>query len=224
MKVPYLRRVHRFWSARHGSIRRIQTEWVIWSLWGLKRTDQKKLAQTKRDKHWALLSKNLCYNLCSGFPKTEYKFLCILKKDKKQKQAQPTRNRSHVEVRKDVRRWKPIELYRKSSIKQPRELIYFKHVWDWLDREGSLFNLAKMMVSVLNKELESKVEQLRHMELMVTCSRRSKTNPHFRLKLTSGSSKVKSKNFWTNSCSAVQTGSSSNNKTSKTWWEAQKKH
>ena len=60
------------------------------------------------------------------------------------------------------------------------------------------------------------------MKLRVTCSRRSKTNPHFRLKLTSGSSKVKSKNFWTNSCSAVQTGSSSNNKISKTWWEAKK--
>ena len=61
------------------------------------------------------------------------------------------------------------------------------------------------------------------MKLRVACSRKSKTNPHFRLKLTSGSSKVKSKNFWTNSCSAVQTGSSSNNKISKTWWEAQKK-
>ena len=148
MKVPYLRRVHRFWFARHGSIRRIHTEWVIWSLWELKRTDKKKLAQTKRDKHWALLSKNLCYNLWSGFPKSKYKFLCILEKDKKQKQtkqkqAQPTRNRSHVEVRKDDGWWKPIELYRKSSTNHPRVLIFSKHVWDWLDREGGLIQFSE---------------------------------------------------------------------------------
>ena len=36
---------------------------------------------------------------------------------------------------------------------------------------------------------------------------------------TSGSSKVKSKNFCTNSCSAVHTGSSSNNRISNTWWK-----
>ena len=52
---------------------------------------KKKLAQTKRDKHWALLSKNLCYNLCSGFPKGKYKFLCILEKDKKQEQTNKTK-------------------------------------------------------------------------------------------------------------------------------------
>ena len=69
---------------------------------------KKKLAQTKRDKHWALLSKNLCYNLCSGFPKSKYKFLCFLEKDKEQKQTQATRNRSHVEVRRDVGWWKLI--------------------------------------------------------------------------------------------------------------------
>ena len=65
-------------------------------------------------------------------------------------------------------------MYRKSSIKPPSLwLIYFKHVsrgWGGggggvietgrvLEREG-LFDLVKMVVSALHKELECKVEKL----------------------------------------------------------------
>ena len=52
----------------------------------------------------------------------------------------------------------------KFSIKPPGGLIYFKHTW-WvgggLFERGSLFDLAKTMVSVLHKELEYKVEKPR---------------------------------------------------------------
>ena len=64
-------------------------------------------------------------------------------------------------------------MYRKSSIKPPSLwLIYFKHVSRGggggrevietgrvLEREG-LFDLVKMVVSALHKELECKVEKL----------------------------------------------------------------
>ena len=53
--------------------------------------------------------------------------------------------------------------YRKSSIKPPGGLIYFKPIWGGvLNRNGGgLFNLEKTMVSVLHKELEYKVEKLK---------------------------------------------------------------
>ena len=47
--------------------------------------------------------------------------------------------------------------------KAPRGLIYFKHIWaGGLIERGSLFTLAKMIVSVLHKELEYKVEKLKY--------------------------------------------------------------
>ena len=47
--------------------------------------------------------------------------------------------------------------------KAPRGLIYFKLIWaGGLIERGSLFTLAKMMVSVLHKELEYKVEKLKY--------------------------------------------------------------
>ena len=53
--------------------------------------------------------------------------------------------------------------YRKSSIKPPRGLIYFKPIWGGgHKRKGGLFNLEKTMVSVLHKELEYKVEKLKN--------------------------------------------------------------
>lgn len=40
-------------------------------------------------------------------------------------------------------------------------LIYFNHIWGWGEglETGSLFNLAKTIVSVLSKELEYRVEK-----------------------------------------------------------------
>ena len=54
--------------------------------------------------------------------------------------------------------------YRKSSIKLPRGLIYFKPIWGGggLIETGGLFNLEKTVVSVLHKELEHKVEELKN--------------------------------------------------------------
>ena len=54
--------------------------------------------------------------------------------------------------------------YRKSSIKLPRGLIYFKPIWGGggLIETGGLFNLEKTVVSVLHKELEYKVEELKN--------------------------------------------------------------
>ena len=47
--------------------------------------------------------------------------------------------------------------------KAPRGLIYFKHISaGGLIERGSLFTLAKMMVSVLHKELEYKMEKLKY--------------------------------------------------------------
>ena len=47
--------------------------------------------------------------------------------------------------------------------KARRGLIYFKHIWGGgLIERGALFNLAKMMVTVLHKELEYKVEKLKY--------------------------------------------------------------
>ena len=47
--------------------------------------------------------------------------------------------------------------------KAPRGLIYFKHIWaGGLIERRSLFTLAKMMVSVLHKELEYKMEKLKY--------------------------------------------------------------
>ena len=58
------------------------------------------------------------------------------------------------------------ECTRTSSIKPfPPGLIYFKPIWGsggiW---EGGLFNLETMMVSVVHKELEYKVEELKYKE------------------------------------------------------------
>ena len=55
--------------------------------------------------------------------------------------------------------------YRKSSIKLPRGLIYFKPILGGgggLTETGGLFNLEKTVVSVLHKELEHKVEELKN--------------------------------------------------------------
>ena len=59
--------------------------------------------------------------------------------------------------------------YRKSSIKPPGGLIYFKPIWGGglietggLFERGGLFKLEKTMVSVLPKELEYKVEKLKY--------------------------------------------------------------
>ena len=48
--------------------------------------------------------------------------------------------------------------HNKSSIKPPRALIYFKHIGGGGGR-GS-FKLGEVMVSVLHKEIEGKVEKL----------------------------------------------------------------
>ena len=56
-------------------------------------------------------------------------------------------------------------VYRKSSIKPPRGLIYFKPMGrggGGLIWEGGLFNLKTTMVSVLHKELDCKVEKLKY--------------------------------------------------------------
>ena len=54
--------------------------------------------------------------------------------------------------------------YRKSPIKPPGGLTYFKPIWGggWLIETGGLFNLEKTVVSVLHKELEYKVEKLKN--------------------------------------------------------------
>ena len=63
--------------------------------------------------------------------------------------------------------------YRKSSIKPPGGLINFKLIWgkgEGVDGDGGLiwdggqglFNLEKMMVSVLHKELQYKMEKLKY--------------------------------------------------------------
>ena len=63
--------------------------------------------------------------------------------------------------------------YRKSFIKPPEELIYFKPIWGrggvlnrdggaYLRGGGGLFNLETAMVSVLQKGLEYKVERLKY--------------------------------------------------------------
>ena len=53
---------------------------------------------------------------------------------------------------------------RKSSIKLPRGLIYFKPILGGggLIETGGLFNLEKAVASVLHKELEYKVEKLKN--------------------------------------------------------------
>ena len=48
--------------------------------------------------------------------------------------------------------------YRKSSIKVPGRLIYFKPIIE----TGGLFNLLKAIVSVLQKELGNKGEKLKY--------------------------------------------------------------
>ena len=58
--------------------------------------------------------------------------------------------------------------HNKSSIKPPRALIYFKHIWGGEGGRGS-FKLGKVMVSVLHKELEGKVEKLNSKKLK-SCS------------------------------------------------------
>ena len=72
-------------------------------------------------------------------------------------------------------------VFLKSSIKSPRGLIYFKHIWGGrggglmvlcrdggLIWEGCILNLAQTMVSFLHKELEYKVEKLKYKKLEVT--------------------------------------------------------
>ena len=56
-------------------------------------------------------------------------------------------------------------MYCKSSINPPGGLIYFKPIWGGgggVNRDGGLFKLETMMVSVLYKELENKVEKLKY--------------------------------------------------------------
>ena len=62
--------------------------------------------------------------------------------------------------------------YRKSSIKPPGGIIYFKPIWGGgggglkemggFFKGGGLFNLKTTMVSVLHKELDCKVEKLKY--------------------------------------------------------------
>ena len=56
--------------------------------------------------------------------------------------------------------------YRKSSIKPPGGLIYFKPIWrgggGGLNRDGGLFNLETTMISILRKKLEYNVVKLRY--------------------------------------------------------------
>ena len=84
-------------------------------------------------------------------------------------------------------------VFRKSSIKPPGGLIYFKHIWgekggggplmvlnrdEGLIWEGGIFNLALAMVSFLLKELEYKVEKLKYKKLEVTQPRiKNKSEP-----------------------------------------------
>ena len=49
--------------------------------------------------------------------------------------------------------------YRKSSIMPPGAYLFPTHLKGGLFERGGLFNLAKMMVSVLLRELEYKVEK-----------------------------------------------------------------
>ena len=48
-----------------------------------------------------------------------------------------------------------------------------------LNREGGLFELAKMMVSILHKDLERKVETLKHMKSEVSAVEDPKQNLNF---------------------------------------------
>ena len=50
---------------------------------------------------------------------------------------------------------------------------------DRLNREGGLFELAKMMVSILHKDLERKVETLKHIKLEVSAVEDPQQNPNF---------------------------------------------
>ena len=54
--------------------------------------------------------------------------------------------------------------YRKSSIKPPGELVYFKPIrgGGGLFGMGGSFNLKTTMVSVLHKELDCNVEKLKY--------------------------------------------------------------
>lgn len=59
-------------------------------------------------------------------------------------------------------------IYRKSSIKPPGGLIYFKPFWGLLNRDGTLFDRgigggggAYLIVSVLHKKVEYKVDKLK---------------------------------------------------------------
>ena len=54
----------------------------------------------------------------------------------------------------------PASEYRNSSIKPPGGLIYFKPIWS--GGGGGLFNFELTRVSVLDKELEYKVEKLKY--------------------------------------------------------------
>ena len=65
--------------------------------------------------------------------------------------------------------------YHKSSVKPPGGLIYFEPSWGgelnrdggFILRGGGIFNLETMMVSVLHKELEYKVEKLTYKKFQV---------------------------------------------------------
>ena len=57
--------------------------------------------------------------------------------------------------------------YHKSSIKPPGGLIYFEPSWGVHFERGGGVNLETMMVSVLHKELEYKVEKLTYKKFQV---------------------------------------------------------
>ena len=48
-----------------------------------------------------------------------------------------------------------------------------------LNREGGFFELGKMMVSILHKDLERKVETLKHIKLEVSAVEDPQQNPNF---------------------------------------------
>ena len=48
-----------------------------------------------------------------------------------------------------------------------------------LNREGVFFELGKMMVSILHKDLERKVETLKHIKLEVSAVEDPQQNPNF---------------------------------------------
>ena len=58
-----------------------------------------------------------------------------------------------------------LKKYRKSSVSPPGAYSFLTHWRGDLIEMGGLFNLEKMMVSVLHKELEYKVEKLRVQEV-----------------------------------------------------------